>query len=133
MVKMNQPGTDKGTRGESGEKIPAAARSSDPSGQRKVKVPTFDKEGGSKNQRSETGAKAPREAKASDSSGEKRRTIEGGVAMGMADDVKGRDPADCGHHEGYKGEWNEGTMDSGEHQYRHKKEEYRGDPKKYGY
>ena len=128
---MNQPGTDKGSRGESGEKIPAKARSSDSSGQRKVGVPTFDKESGSKNQRSETGAKSPMASKASDSSGEKREKITGGVAMGGADNLKGREPSHMGKHDGRTGEMNDGKTEGS--CYAHKKEEYRGDPSKYGY
>ena len=36
MTSMNQPGMDKGLKGETGEKIPSGSRSSDTKGERKV-------------------------------------------------------------------------------------------------
>jgi hypothetical protein len=37
-MKMNQPGIDKGERGESGERIPKSAKASDTGGERKARV-----------------------------------------------------------------------------------------------
>ena len=94
MAKMNQPGTDRGIRGETGEKIPAGDRSSDNSGERKAR-------------------------------------LVGGVAMGKADDIRGREASHLGQREGHTGELNTGRADK--EVYVHAKGDYRGDPSKYRY
>ena len=59
----------------------------------------------------ETGEREPKGAKASDSSGERRERMIAGVAMGKADDMKGRNAAHVGKHEGMVGEINQGRHD----------------------
>ena len=118
-MKMQQDRTDYGTRGESGERIPAKAKASDTSGERRVSVPRADRESGT---RGESGESMPK-AKASDATGERRVGITGGVGMGKAD-ATGRE-SDHGKFDGHVGESNTGRQGDSKTVYRHTKPDYR--------
>lgn len=96
----------------------------------KVMVPRADKKRPAAS--GETGERIPKKVTASDMSGEKRERIVGGVALGKADRMYGRDKSHIGKHEGAVGEHNTGVQKSGmcyEHErlhYRREDREVRG-------
>jgi hypothetical protein len=116
---MKQPHTDFGYRGETGEKEPKGASSSDTSGERKVKVPREDREAGKPG---ESGEHEPKGAKASDSGGERKVRIMGGVGQGKADSIGAREGSHLGKHDGRTGEMNTGRKEG--HFYHHAKDGY---------
>ena len=109
---MSQKKADYGERGESGERFPKGARSSDSQGERKVGVPMADRDRG--NNSGQSGEREPPGAKSRDSSGEKSGKINGGVGMGKADATgnaegsRGRD----GMSEYERGEFNTGRTEA---------------------
>lgn len=117
---MSQDRSDYGMKGETGEKIPSRATSTDSTGERKVKVPMQDKMTGNP---SESGAKAPAGAKGNDATGERKVNIMGGVGQGMHDRLTGRDGGEAGRTDGHTGELNTGKKES--NFYRHKKADYK--------
>ena len=84
------------------EKMPKGVTSSDKSGMKKVHVSKVDKEGGGVP--STTGATAPKGALSSDTSGERRAPIVGGVGMGKADGLGGRESSHMGEKVVYEHE-----------------------------
>lgn len=84
------------------EKEPKGAKSSDSTGEKKVKVSKVDREEGGVP--STTGAKAPKAAMSSDTSGERKAPLAGGVGMGKADGMGLREASHMGHHDGRLGE-----------------------------
>ena len=52
-----------------------------------------------------TGAKAPKGAQSSDTTGERHEKLVGGVAMGVADGLGGREASHMGKHDGRLGEF----------------------------
>ncbi len=114
---MNQAGTDKGTRGETGERSPKGVTASDRTGQKSSG-------GAEKSYPSQTGAKAPGGVKASDGGGERRASMTGGVGMGQADSMTGRDASHMGKNDGRTGELKEGRHSEG-HFYKHGKDDYK--------
>jgi hypothetical protein len=107
-MKMNQEGTTRGLKGESGERISGKATSSDSSGERKVSVPTRDRMHGAQGV---SGERIPESSSAADKSGERRETITGGVGMGQHDAIVGRDSGHAGKHDGRTGEFNGGRSE----------------------
>jgi hypothetical protein len=95
-----------GERAESGEKEPKGANASDTSGEKRVSVPKEDRE---KNTPGYSGEHEPAGAKSRDASGEERERIVGGVGMGKADAMTGRD-GHTGKHDGRTGEFNTGSQ-----------------------
>lgn len=116
--KMSQAGTTKGLKGESGEREPKGATSSDSSGEKKVGVPKADN---TKGTRGQTGERIPKST-ASDRTGEKSMRIAGGVGQGQHDALTGRDGGHAGKQDGKVGEFNTGRTESTS--YRHKKDGY---------
>ena len=82
---------------------PKGAKSSDRSGEKKVGVSKVDREYGGVP--STTGAKAPKGAQSSDTTGERHEKLVGGVAMGVADGLGGREASHMGKHDGRLGEF----------------------------
>jgi hypothetical protein len=102
------------------EKLPKGATASDMSGQKKVSVPKEDKE---VYKSGASGEKMPKGVLASDESGEKRRSMMGGVGMGMADGIGERDKSHMGKTDGRLGEMKGGSR---EHDcYSHERSEYK--------
>lgn len=116
---MKQPHTDFGDRRESGEKIPKTAQSRDTSGEKHDRVPKADRADAP---RGETGEREPKST-ASDMTGERKRGLVGGVGMGKADGIKGRESSHLGSHDGRTGELNTGKTEA--HVYRHSKPDYK--------
>lgn len=81
---------------------PKGARSSDRTGEKMVGVSKVDREG--KGVPSRTGATPPKGALSSDTTGERKAPICGGVGMGKADGVGGREGSHVGKHDGRLGE-----------------------------
>ena len=91
------------------EKEPKGATASDRTGEKNVRVPKEDKE---VFHTGATGEKVPKGALSSDTSGERKRPIEGGVGMGMADGIGLREASHMGRHDGRTGELNTGSRES---------------------
>ena len=85
------------------EKLPKGAKSSDSTGEKKVKVSKMDSEMKDAYP-STTGAKAPKAALSSDTTGERKAPIRGGVGMGKADSMGERESSHMGKHDGRLGE-----------------------------
>jgi hypothetical protein len=83
------------------EKMPMGAKSSDSTGEKRVRVPKEDTE---TFKTGATGERVPKGALSSDTSGERRRPIEGGVGMGKMDGIGSRESSHMGHHDGRLGE-----------------------------
>lgn len=96
--------TSYGSKGESGEREPKGATSSDTRGERHTGTPKADREHGAEG---DSGEHAPG-SKASDSSGERHAKIVGGVGMGKADSIGAREASHMGKHDGRTGEFNTG-------------------------
>jgi len=120
MPKMNQQGTTRGEKAESGERFPAGVRSSDSSGERKVSVPTRDRVHGAEGV---SGERIPEASSAADHTGERSEGITGGVGQGQHDATTGRDGSHTGKHDGRTGEFNGGR--SAGVAYRHQKAGYK--------
>ena len=90
------------TRAESGEKLPKGVTSSDRSGEKKGSERGVNS---TKGVPSVTGAKAPKGAQSSDTTGERHEKLVGGVAMGVADGLGGREASHMGKHDGRLGEF----------------------------
>ena len=88
---------------------PKGAKASDSTGEKRVGVSKVDKESGGV--KSMTGAMAPKAAMSSDTSGERRARIEGGVGMGKADGIGGREASHMGKYDGRLGEMNTGSAE----------------------
>jgi hypothetical protein len=131
--KMSQSGTDYGTRGETGERAPKGAAAADKSstGRGSSGPKMAGSTGSSMRQagtdygtKGETGEKTPGDAKASDGGGERRASMAGGVGMGQADAIVGRDASHLGKQDGRQGELKEGRHSEG-HFYKHGKDDYK--------
>lgn len=116
-MKMNQSGTTRGLKGESGEHTPKGATSRDSSGEKRVGASKVDKTP----EPGQTGERIPA-ATASDRTGEKTAGITGGVGMGQHDALTGRDGSHSGKHDGRTGEFNSGRADGVA--YKHTKDGY---------
>ena len=98
------------------EKEPKGAKSSDSSGEKRVRVPKEDTETFKTGM---SGERAPKGALSSDTSGERKRPIIGGVGMGKMDGIGERQASHMGHHDGRMGEMNTGTKEA--NVYEHKR------------
>ena len=85
------------------EKEPKGVKSSDSTGEKKVRVSKMDSEMKDAYP-STTGAKAPKAALSSDTTGERKERITGGVAQGKADSIGSRDDSHMGKVDGRLGE-----------------------------
>jgi len=102
------------------EKMPKGATASDMSGQKKVGISSVDKE---VYKSGASGEKMPKGVLASDMSGEKRKPVVGGVGMGKADGISGRESSHMGKTDGNLGEFKNGSR---EHEcYSHERAEYK--------
>lgn len=102
------------------EKMPKGATASDMSGQKKVGTSSVDKE---VYKSGASGEKMPKGVLASDMSGEKRKPVVGGVGMGKADSISGRESGHMGKIDGNLGEFKNGSR---EHEcYSHERAEYK--------
>lgn len=117
MPKMNQSGTTRGLKGESGEREPRGATSSDSSGEKRVGASKVDKTP----EPGQTGERIPA-ATASDRTGEKSAGITGGVGQGQHDKLTGREAGHAGKADGRTGEFNSGRSEGTA--YRHEKAGY---------
>jgi hypothetical protein len=90
------------------EKEPKGVSASDRTGEKNVRVPKEDKEVFKTGM---TGERVPKGALSSDTSGERKMPIEGGVGMGKADGLGLRESGHMGHHDGRKGELNDGSRE----------------------
>ena len=90
------------------EKMPKGVKSSDSSGEKRVKVPKEDTE---TFKTGVSGERVPKGALSSDTSGERRRPIEGGVGMGKMDGIGMRESSQMGKYDGRLGEMNTGSRE----------------------
>jgi hypothetical protein len=96
-----------GLKGESGERFPKGAKSSDRTGE---KMGSEKGPNSTKGTKGATGEKMPKGASSSDSTGERHGKLVGGISMGLEDGMGVRPSAHMGKHDGRLGEFNSGNM-----------------------
>ena len=97
------------------EKEPKGAKSSDMTGQKKMKETNAAGMSGPnslKGTKGMSGEKLPKGANASDETGERKMPLVGGVAIGRADSIGARESSHMGKNDGRTGEFNTGTSES---------------------
>ena len=97
------------------EKEPKGAKSSDMTGQKKMKETSTAGMSGPNSLKGTpgmTGEKMPKGVNASDMSGERKAKLVGGVGMGKADTIGMRDNSHMGKNDGRTGEFNTGSNES---------------------
>ena len=96
------------------EKEPKGAKSSDMTGQKKMKETNaagMSSPNSLKGTKGMSGEKLPKGANASDETGERKMPLVGGVAIGRADSIGARESSHMGKNDGRLGEMNTGSRE----------------------